>query len=238
VIRAIRRRHGWRQEDLAQTAKVDQAYVSLAERGHLTRVPLPALRRICAALEIELSFTPRWRGPELARLIDSEHARLVEYVAAEMVAAGWQVIPEYTFNHFGERGSVDLVGWQPDHRALALTEEKTGIIDQQDLLSSNGRKLRIVPTILARERGWEPASIGNLLVVVATTRNREAIGRHPVTFGAAFPERTVAVQAWLKRPDRDLSGVWFVRPMILVHAKYGSGGSERVRIRRVRPDPV
>jgi len=229
VIRAIRRRRGWRQEDLARKADVDQKYVSIAERGHLTQLPLRAVRRICAALEIELPFAPRWRGPELAKLLDEGHARMVEKVASLLVARGWEVQPEFTFNHFGERGSVDLVGWHAERRALALNEIKTRVVDQQDLLASNGRKRRVAPSIIAGELGWRPASIGNLLVVLDTSTNRRVVAGHPTTFASAFPARSREVRSWLARPDGPLAGLWFLSPTTMAPGIRGSAGRVRVR---------
>jgi transcriptional regulator with XRE-family HTH domain len=232
VFRAIRRRRGWRQEDLAGQARVDAAYVSLVERGYLGRLPLRALRRISAALEIDLPFAPRWRGPELAKLLDAEHAGLVERRAATLVKDGWEVLAEYTFNHFGERGSVDLVGWHAERQALCLNEIKTRIVDQQDLLSSNGRKRRIVPALLAAERGWEPRCVANLLVVRESSPNRRVIAAHPATFGAAFPSGAWAARSWLAAPEGDLAAILFLPDLDLVHAQQKRGGPTRVRVPR------
>lgn len=110
IIRAVRRRRGWRQSDVAARAGVHQAWVSLAERGHLDQLRVWVVRAICAALDIRLPFSPSWRGADLAKLTDSVHAALVEFSVRALRTHGWERIVEYTFNHFGERGSVDVVG--------------------------------------------------------------------------------------------------------------------------------
>jgi transcriptional regulator with XRE-family HTH domain len=53
-IRALRRRRGWRQKDLAAAAGVAQTVVSLIERGHADRVSMPLLRDVAAALDARL----------------------------------------------------------------------------------------------------------------------------------------------------------------------------------------
>jgi hypothetical protein len=79
------------------------------------------------------------------------------------------VLPEYSFNHFGERGSVDLVAWYPLTRALLVIEVKSLIVDLQDLFMALGRKVRVVPGLLRTERGWNAAAVSRVLVLPGTT---------------------------------------------------------------------
>lgn len=51
IVRALRRRRGWRQIDLAGAGKCSQSLISLVERGHLDRLSTKALRTILAALD-------------------------------------------------------------------------------------------------------------------------------------------------------------------------------------------
>ena len=74
-IRALRRRRGWRQADLATAAHVGQTTVSLLERGHLQHVSVPALLSVAAALDARLDISIRWRAGDLDRLLDAGHAR-------------------------------------------------------------------------------------------------------------------------------------------------------------------
>lgn len=105
VIRAVRRRRGWRQSDVASHARIDQGEVSLIERGLFHGLRLDDIRVVAAALGIALPFAARWRGPELATLLDEQHAALVERVVAELRTATWEVLVEYSFNHYGDRGT-------------------------------------------------------------------------------------------------------------------------------------
>ena len=216
-VRAVRLHRRLRQVDVARRASCHQSVVSVIERGDIEEVSLSLLRRVCAALDIDLLLTPRWRGGEIDQLVDSGHAMVVEHVAALLRRRGWIVDAEVSFNVFGERGSVDLVGWHPGERALVLVEAKTVLTDLQALLLSMSRKVRHVPEILERDRGWKRRSLGRLLVVIGTTANRSVVERHESLFASTFPAGSNVAKAWLALPRDDLAAVWFVSPMALAH---------------------
>lgn len=234
LIRALRRHRGLRQSDVGRVAGVSRHCVSEIERGRLTGVTLRTLRHVGRALDTTLSLAPRWRGPELDRLLDAAHARLVEQVVSGLRAARWQVLVEYTFSHSGERGSIDVVGWHEPNRALVVVEVKTRIADLQDLLATHDRKVRLAPRLLAAERGWQAAVVGRLLVVSATHANRDAIRRHAATVGSVLPATGRDARRWLTRPVGSLGAVWFM-------PSTGTGGtharSAPERVRRPRPVP-
>ena len=141
VVRALRIRAGWRQRDLAAAARVSQPVVSRIERGRLEHVSLPALRRVCDALDVRLDLTPRWRGGELDRLLGARHSAMHEVMARRFAALdGWEAVPEVTFSLWGERGSIDVLGWHAATRTLLVTELKTEIVDVQELLGTLDRK--------------------------------------------------------------------------------------------------
>ncbi|MBA3779721.1 MAG: helix-turn-helix transcriptional regulator [Chloroflexi bacterium] len=78
IFRAVRRRRRLRQLDVAARAGVHQSAVARLEAGHLARLRVETIRGIAAALEIAVPFAPRWHGADLARLLDQDHAALVE----------------------------------------------------------------------------------------------------------------------------------------------------------------
>ena len=210
LIAAVRRHLGLRQIDVARAAGVDQKVVSLLEHGHLERVSVERFRRVCAALEIEAVLELRWRGGQVDRLIDRDHARVVDAVVTELTRLGWDTVPEYTFSVWGERGSVDILAWQPRTRALLVVEVKTRLTDLQKLLMSMSRKVRLVPPQVAEERGWKRAALGHLVVMLDSRANRSTVERHAATFAATFPARTAAVRGWLRAPVGDMAGLWFL----------------------------
>jgi len=229
IYRAVRRRLRMRQRDVADSAGVHQSVISRIERGHLGEVRVATLRRVGTALEIHMPFEPRWRGGMLPRILDRDHASLIEEVASLFVSRGWQVLPEYTFNEYGERGPVDLVAWQPERPALALVEVKTVLVSVQDLLAQLDRRMRIVPRRLREERGWISDVRAYLVVLPETTAARSAVAKHSSTIRAALPAQSREARAWISRPEGDLRAVWFLSPMRAAHAKQTGGGPRRVR---------
>ena len=65
---------------------------------------------------------------------------MVEYLVDLLTREGWIVEAEFTFNDYGDRGSVDLLAWQPGRRALLIVEVKTSLTDLQAMLMSLSRK--------------------------------------------------------------------------------------------------
>lgn len=190
---------------------------------------MSVLRRLCAALEVELIVTARWRGADGVRLLDAAHATIVNAVVAELRGAGWTVLVEYTFSEWGERGSVDVVAWNPTFAALLIVEVKSVLVDSQDLLAGLDRKCRLVPGIVARERGWHASSVSRLVVLADTTGNRSSVARLRSTLDAALPARTREVRRWLRAPTGPLSGIWF-----LLSSRAATGTSQSLGARRVR----
>ncbi len=141
----------------------------------------------------------------------------------------WEVLVEYSFNHYGDRGSVDIVGWHTETRTLLIIEVKSRLADVQDLHAKMDRKCRVVPPLLARERGWRALSVGRVLVVVDTTTIRRTVQRYAGTFDAALLERTIGVRRWLRRPAGSIAGIWFLPPITPGDGKQISTGSHRVR---------
>jgi transcriptional regulator with XRE-family HTH domain len=210
VVRAVRRRERLRQEDVTAPIGIHRSVLTDLEAGRLEDVSLRTARRLCTRLGIELVVEARWRGGEIDRLLDEGHAAIVERVAAALTQTGWTVEPEFTFNEFGDRGSVDVLAWRPDRRALLLVEVKTAVTDLQAMLLSMSRKVRVVPAVVARDRGWERRAFGRVLVVLATSANRRVVRKHHAVFDAALPAGAIEVRQWIREPIGDCAGVWFI----------------------------
>ena len=234
ILRAVRIKARLRQIDVAKLAGVSQSQVSDLERGDLRRMTIGTARDIAAALGVRVELLPSWRAGEFDRLLDRDHAALAEIVVALLRSEGYEMLIEYSFNHFGERGSVDVIGWHATTRTLVVIELKSRIVDIQNLLSTMDRKARLVPPLLARECGWRAAHIGRLLVLPASTASRSAIGAHRVTFEVSFPARGRAIRDWLRSPSGELAGILFVRNIARGDAKRRFGPTQRVRRPRTR----
>jgi hypothetical protein len=201
--------------------------VSLVERGGLERTSLRVIRRVATAVGVSLPFDPRWRGVDLARLMDARHARMVETVIERLGALGWEARPEHTFSVYGERGSIDVFAWLPERRALLVVEVKSQVADVQGLLSALDRKRRLAPK-LALGLGWRPLVIATVVVLPSEHRARSAVARHSAIFDAAYPARSVEVRRWLRQPDGDLCGVWFLPVSVGRDQRDGRPSSRRV----------
>jgi hypothetical protein len=105
-----------------------------------------------------------------------------------------------TFNNFGDRGSADIVAWHPATRTLLIIEVKTRIGDVQATASTFERKVRILPGVLAREEGWDPAVVGRMLVIADTRANRAIVREHQQIFASIWPELTAATRRWIRKP--------------------------------------
>jgi hypothetical protein len=202
--------------------------VSLVERGALEETSLRIVRRVATAVGVSLPFDPRWRGADLARLMDARHASIAGVVVDRLSRLGWEVRPEHTFSVYGERGSIDVLAWHPPARVLLVVEVKSQIVDIQDLVSTLDRKRRLAPR-LASDLGWHPLAIGAVVVLPSEHRARSAVARHRAIFDAAYPARTLGVRRWLGRPDRDLRGIWFLPVSAPDVARKRGAGSRRSR---------
>jgi transcriptional regulator with XRE-family HTH domain len=210
-IRALRRRRGWTQDELAARAGVSQSAVSRVERGDAWRLTVRTLNRIAEALGARSSLRLLWRGEDLDRLLDAAHAGLVDRVISILATHGWEVVPEATFNHFGERGSIDVLAWHPVHGALLIVEVKSVVPDVQALLAGVDRKQRIARG-LARDRSWRVTSVSRLIVLPDDRTARRRVASHAATFDRAYPARTQAVRRWVAEPEGGIAGILFLPP--------------------------
>ena len=153
---------------------------------------------------------------------------------------GWEVLVEYGFNHYGDRGSVDVLAWHEDSRTLLIVEVKSRLTDLQAAFTSFARKLRIVPGLVVREHGWDSRSVSRLLVMPGTTANRATVARHQATFDVVLPDRMPAIRSWLRRPNGSLAGLWFLSSMPtgtatnVIRVRGGLPGSDATRARTRR----
>lgn len=232
LLRAVRQHRNLRQVDLARAAGMSQGTVSSLERGRIESVGLAKLRRVAAVLEVSISIDARWRGGQADRLMDRAHAALVDHTIRSLTAAGWEIVPEFTFNHYGDRGSVDILAWHAGERILLIVEIKATMTDLQDLLGSMSRKMRVVPAKAASQLGWQPRHVARLLVVAGTKANRTVVRRHMATFGAAFPARSREARSWLNRPTGAFSGLWFVSTSSLAAVRRTARARVRLSPRR------
>ncbi len=231
VIRALRRRRGWTQADLAARSGVSQSSISRAERGWLEDLTLRVIRAIFEALEARVQLAPRWKGAELERLLDEGHAAIVAEVARRLDRLGWLAEIEVTYSEYGERGSIDVLGTRAAERAVVVVEVKTDIASTEAVGRKIDEKARLAPGIVRERLGWPPTTVGRLLVMPESMRLRRIVERHPV-IGRMFPVDAVAVRRWLRRPVGTMAGLWFLSDTTRVTTREAQKPTSRGRGRR------
>lgn len=234
AIRALRRRRGWRQLDLAMAAGVSQQHISKMELGHIGDVAFDALRSVATALDATLSVDLRWQGSGLDRLLDERHAALLGSTADMLTAGAWDPDVEATYSRFGERGSIDILAWHGATSTLLVVEIKTELVTIEGTLRKLDEKVRLAPSIALDRWGSRPSAVGRLLVLPSSTTHRRQVARHARVLEVALPVRFDDVRSWLRRPVGAVSGLLFVAPTTHGGAKHGDATGRRVR----RPDSV
>jgi len=194
-LKALRRRKGWSQARLGQAIGASQQHVSRLE-ADVRRTPLGLLEAWATELGAYLAVDLRVGGER--PLSDANHAALQNRLAAQLRRAGWQVATEISFNHYGDRGRVDVLAFYPALRIVLVMEIKTRIQDVQDMLGRLDVKRRIAP-ILARDRGWDVAAIVPAFVVREDRTARRRVAEHAALF-TNFGLRARAARAWLRHP--------------------------------------
>lgn len=237
AIRALRRRRGWTQAELGERADLSGSAISRVERGSADRLSLRALRKITDALGARLVLRVQWQGEELDRILDADHARLVEWVVRRLAACGWKALPEVTYRSGSERGSIDVFGWHPTLNQLLVVEVKSVVPDVQATLAGVDRKARLAP-VIARERGWSVGAVSRILVLPEDRTARRRLAQFSGTFERALPARTVEIRRWLDDPRGSIAGVLFVSGVTQAGARHRvrarSGDPERAQTTRSR----
>lgn len=227
IVRALRHRRGWRQLDLAVRASCSQRTVSRAELGHLPSIPV--LRRLFAVLDATLFLEVRWRAGALDRLLDEGHAALVGRLADLLAGLGWDVRVEVTYSEFGERGSIDILAFWRPLGILLVIEVKTDLAAVEAMLRKIDEKVRLAPTVASDRFGWQARQVARLLVLSESSTVRRRVTRQAAVFRRTFPARGVDIRRWLRSPERELAGLWFLSPSRGTTGIQGVGGPERIR---------
>lgn len=187
-----------------------------------------AVRSICAAVGLPVSWDVGWQRQLIDRLLDADHAALAAHVTRRLERLGWTVRVEVSFNRYGDRGRIDLLAFHAPSTVL-VAELKTLIVDGQELIGGVDAKARIAP-FLAREIGWRPGLIVPAIIVADSTTAR----RRTATLGpllSRFNLRGPAALAWLRAPVTPASGL-----LMLTKLPHTAGAdARRAGRRRVRP---
>jgi transcriptional regulator with XRE-family HTH domain len=231
AIRLIRQRRRWTQAELGSRAGVSKSTISRIERGHVRSLSVATIQEVAGELDIRVDLVPRWRSGDLDRLLNRRHSNLHELVARwfDEVVPEWVLAPEVSYSIYGERGVIDILAWHPGRRALLIIELKTDIVDVNDLVGSADRRKRLARTI-ARDRGWDPASVSVWVIVASSRTNRRRIAAHEAMLRAAFPADGRTIRGWLRNPGGAVAAL-----SIWPNSHAGKLGPTVSPVRRVRP---
>lgn len=133
-----------------------------------------------------------------------------------------------SFSVYGERGVIDILAWHPGRRALLVIELKTDIVDVNDLMGSVDRKRRLAARI-ARDRGWDPATVSCWVVVAESSTNRRRVEAHAAVLRAAFPVDGRRMRHWLGEPAGAVAALSFWSGAHGAHATRSPATIRRVR---------
>jgi len=210
LLRSLRNQAHLTQQTLASNAGIPVDDVIDIEAARLNRVRVERLRLAFAAVDARIRVNAWWHGANADRLLDEAHASIVETVAALFVRRGWQTKPEFSFNEYGERGSIDLFACHVETRAVAVCEIKSTFGSLEEANRVLDVKVRLSPKFALNAFGFRPRYVGRLLVVPDNSTTRGIVRRHQTTMDLVYPERSRAVHAWLRRPNRSISAIWFL----------------------------
>lgn len=200
AVRFLRLKNGWPQHALGNRADVSREMISRMERGELRGMTLGSIDRIAEALGASVHVQLRWQGEQLDRLMDAAHAAMQQGVAELLTSLGWIVRVEVSFNHYGDRGRVDIVAFQPMLRILLIFEIKSALGDLQETLGRLDMKVRVGRQI-ARDLGWVDVRMVIPALVIGDSRlARRTIATHASLF-ERYEIRGRAALAWLRRPS-------------------------------------
>ena len=212
LLRALRRRTRLTQKQLGERVGVSQQEISLLERGHFEAVQVRTIRRVFRGLDASADLDIRWRGGAVDRLLDERHAALVGAGSDLLASALWEVVPEVTYNHFGERGSIDLIARHPAGATILVVEVKTELTSIEATLRKHDEKVRLAPEIVKSRFGWRVDAVARLLVLPEHRTARRQVDRANRVLVRAYPLRGWDARRWLRNPSDRGDGLLFLSP--------------------------
>ena len=204
------RRSGKTLITAARDAGVSRHMVRQLLRGDAGDVPVNIVRVVFDSLGARARVSVWWQGAELDRLIDQDHAAIVERVVDVLRALGWIVLTEVTFSEFGERGSIDVLAFHAESRTLLVVEVKASWGSVEATNRALDAKARLAPKIGLERFGAKPLAVGRLLIFPDESTHRRIAERHAQTLDTVYPARGRAIRSWVRRPSGAMSGLWFL----------------------------
>lgn len=233
AVRILRQRRGWRQADLGARCGLSRSAISEVERGRVDRYTLRSVRLLLRDLNADAGLDLRWGAPgDLDRVLDRDHAALVQAWAELDLRHGWEIWPEASYSIYGERGRIDLLAFHAETGILEVSEMKTGIWNVQETVGRLDAKVRLARQV-ARVRGWAVRHVVGALVVADNRTAHRWVADHAPLF-AAYATRGRSARAFVRAPTVAVHGLLaFVRLPDSNHGDLRRAGQRTVRVRTV-----
>ncbi|MEP7378831.1 MAG: hypothetical protein ABI725_04640 [Chloroflexota bacterium] len=217
--RLLRRQAGLRQVDLGTSRFVTQQI----EAGRIGQLRVDVVRGHFAALGARAQLGIWWNGAGIDRLLDDRHAWVVDRLAGQLPRFHFRVLSEYSFNEFGERGSIDIFGGRDDVRAVFVGEAKSEWGSMEETLRRQDMKRCLAPKLAEEAFGWRANLVASVLIFPDDSTARRTAQRFEATL-AGYPARGREIRAWLQGPSDNLGGIWFLSNAATVrHRTTGTG---------------
>lgn len=227
--RILRQRAGFTQEALALKCGVGRWKIIKLEAGEFDDLRVGDVERSLGALDARLDVRAWYHGAAADRLLDQSHAALVGAAVELLRAYDWTAQVEVSFSNYGDRGSIDVLGWHAPSRALVVEEIKSELGSIEGTLRPFDVKYRLAATIARDRFGWDPRVIGRFLVLPEERTARRAVERHAAVLNASLPARSRALRSWLRRPVGSIAGIWFLTDVGPVNGMRNPSAVCRVR---------
>ena len=227
--RVLRVRAKLTQADIAKSAGVGRWKVVDLENGRLSRLTVEEMDACFGALDATVDLVVRYQGAAVDRLLDERHAQLVAAFVRLLRALGWETRVEVSFNEYGDRGSIDIVGWHAARRALVVVEVKSELGSVEGTLRPFDVKCRLAAAIVRKRFGWNAQTVGRILLLPEDRTVRRAVDRHAAVIDQALPVRSRELRAWLHDPAAAIGGVWFLSDDGPANTKRNPSAIRRVR---------
>lgn len=186
--------------------------ISRIENNRLDNVPAGKVQACVQELGGYLGVDILWRGEQLPRLLDARHAALQNQFVLLLERNGWAVRVEVSFNHYGDRGRIDVLAHHAASAIMAVVEIKPTVGDAQDTLGRLDVKVRLAPRIAA-DLGWRTSATLPFLVLEDGTTPRRHVAQHAGLF-RRFDCRGRSALAWLRHPAKaPPAGILLFLPM-------------------------
>ncbi len=205
ISQYLRREAGVRQADLKTSRFVTQEI----EAGRAGTLRVDQVLAHFAGLDAKAQVSIWWNGAALDRLIDRDHAQVVDAVASLLPRFRFSVITEYTFNEYGERGSIDIFGAHEDARNVFIGEAKSKWGSREETLRRQDMKVRLAPRLAEKAFGWRPLGVASVLIFPRDRTAQRLAMRHRAAL-TGYSARAREIRAWLRLPVGHLGGIWFV----------------------------